>query len=287
MFEPETTVCELQSRLGRVGSIQAWDPWKSRRSVEDAKWWVSKIARLSHGLGEAEDFMAHFDRVVNQLKHESVMEFVPWTDPSFLSLPYASLRHRLPINDPESPNFWLPYFAESVEERGAWLSPASAFLVEAPIFVARQWMRHRSFAYLEMSRRYTKGSRVAWEFYGAGHDYLVNQPIGQDESVEVTLTSGALVKLEKGGRVSVIYSTDSFHRAAEDEYERRLSVGWPNEIARGCMPVEAMTKFWAAGFDRDWEAFLKLRDDAHAQPEIQVFAGFIRGYLKAKKEIAG
>jgi thymidylate synthase ThyX len=53
------------------------------------------------------------------------------------------------------------------------------------------------------------------------------------------------------------------------------------------MPVEAMTKFWAAGFDRDWEAFLKLRDDAHAQPEIQVFAGFIRGYLKAKKEIAG
>lgn len=42
------------------------------------------------------------------------------------------------------------------------------------------------------------------------------------------------------------------------------------------MPVETMTKFWVAGFDRDWEAFLKLRDDAHAQPEI-------RAYLDGKK----
>jgi len=272
MFEPETTVCELQSRLGRVGSIQAWDPWKSRRSGEDAKWWVSKIARLSHGLGEAEDFMSHFDRVVNQLKHESVMEFVPWTDPSFLPLPYASLRHRLPINDPESPNFWLPYFAESVEERGARLSPASAFLVEAPIFVARQWMRHRSFAYLEMSRRYTKGSRVAWEFYGESWD-CIDEPVGSVQP------DGKILPRDLAGW--------DFWDACKAEYQRRLDAGWPNEIARGCMPVESMTRFWCAGFDRDWEAFLKLRDDAHAQPEIRVFAQWISGHLKAKKEIVG
>ena len=45
------------------------------------------------------------------------------------------------------------------------------------------------------------------------------------------------------------------------------------------MPVEALTRFWVAGFNRDWEAFLKLRDDPHAQPEIRVFAQWIRNHL--------
>ena len=103
---------------------------------------------------------------------------------------------------------------------GAEQSPASAFLVEAPIFVARQCMRHRSFSYLEMSRRYTKGSKVAWSYYGEG-------PFVADPSVPMP--------------------ERSFHTACEAEYERRMESGWPQELARGCMPVEAMTGFpWAA-----------------------------------------
>ena len=274
MIEPKTAVVELQSRLGRVGSIVAYDPWDSRKSVLHAKCWVSKIARLSHGLGEAEDYVAHFDRVVNQLKHESVLEFVPWSDCSELALPYASLRHRFPINDPNSPNFWRHYFAEAVSERGTRLRAASAFLVEAPIFVARQWMRHRSFAYLEMSRRYTKGSRVAWEFYGQAPDFI-SDPDTDPTNIPMGFTPAGETE------------ENHFWKACETEYLRRLNAGWPNEIARGCMPVETMTKFWTCGFDRDWEAFLKLRDDAHAQSEIQVFASWVSGYLKAKKEIAG
>jgi flavin-dependent thymidylate synthase len=266
MFEPETTVCELQSRLGRVGSIQAWGPWKSRRSVEDAKWWVSKIARLSHGLGEAEDFETHFDRVVNQMKHESVLEFVPGLPPGGddgTHLPGQSLRRFMGQ---------LSLCDDQTTKEGSANFPASAFLVEAPIFVARQWMRHRSFAYLEMSRRYTKGSRVAWEFYGDSWD-CIDEPVGS---------------LQPDGRFIPRETEEwTFWDACKAEYQRRLDAGWPNEIARGCMPVESMTRFWCAGFDRDWEAFLKLRDDAHAQPEIRVFAQWISGHLKAKKEIVG
>lgn len=245
MIEPKTEVVQLTSRLGRVGSIQAWDPWESRKSVKHAKWWVSKIARLSHGLGETEDFEAHFDRVVNQLHHESVLEFVPRpSNPSIWALPAESLRgHPEEFNN----DYW-GIFGDLSPSRE---NPASAFLVEAPIFVARQWMRHRSFAYLEMSRRYVKGSRVAWEFYG---------DLDPEDH-------------EAGS---------FFHRECIAEYQRRLDAGWPNEIARGCMPVETMTKFWVAGFDRDLEAFLKLRDDDHAQPETRVFATWIRTYLEGK-----
>ena len=295
MIEPKTAVVELQSRLGRVGSIVAYDPWDSRKSVLHAKYWVSKIARLSHGLGEAEDFEAHFDRVVHQMKHESVLEFVPWTDCSALALPYASLRHRLPINDPNSPNFWLHYFAEAVSERGTRLSAASAFLVEAPIFVARQWMRHLSFAYLEMSRRYTKGSRVPLEFYGTKRMAMgtrTEDPTGNTwdyaDGFSPELREGEKrVAREAPMGCSFGLSSPAFHMAVAEEYGRRLRAGWPQEIARGCLPVETMTRWWVAGFDRDWEAFLKLRDDAHAQPEIRTLASWISGYLKAKKEIAG
>lgn len=246
MFEPETEVVELQSRLGRVGSIQAWNPWKSRRSVDDAKWWVSKIARLSHGLEQTEDYAAHFDRVVNQMHHESVLEFVPTSGISGKqSLPRYSLRSA------GVKAMKLAGFPDTGESR---LLPASALLVEAPIFVARQWMRHRSFAYLEMSRRYVKGTKVAWNFYGANTD---------NGSTDGTTTT-------------------PFHLECSAEYDRRLDVGWPPEIARGCMPLEAMTKFWVAGFDRDWRTFLALRDDSHAQEEIRVFAAWIANYLEGK-----
>lgn len=267
MFDPETEVVQLESRLGRVGSIQAWDPWKSRLSMKHAKWWVSKIARLSHGLGEAEDFEAHFDRVVNQLHHESVLEFVPlpWVPGPARHLPFASLRR---YGSEALRDLDFHHAAAEREEH-----PASTFLVEAPIFVARQWMRHRSFAYLEMSRRYTKGSRVAWEFYGQAPDFVAD--------ADTDPTSISMGFTPKGATEET-----HFWEACLTEYQRRLDAGWPNEIARGCMPVEAMTKFWVAGFDRDWEAFLKLRNDAHAQPEIRVFAQWIADHLSKKRGAA-
>jgi thymidylate synthase (FAD) len=265
MFEAETEVVELQSRLGRVGSIQAWDPWKARKSLDATYWFVSKIARLSHGLGEAGDFLAHFTRVVTQMRHESVLEFVPVIveDGASGHLPHHSLRHA----QGKMTSDWM----WGSDERS--IADASAFMVEAPIFVARQWMRHRSFSYLEMSRRYTKGSKVEWEYYG--DDYHVFHEIA-----EGTWQPNGIDKCLDG-------ATHAFHQACEAEYLRRLDAGWSNEIARGCMPMEAMTKFWVAGFDRDWEAFLKLRDDEHAQPEIQVFARFIRKYLEGKKATNG
>lgn len=251
MFDAETEVVQLESRLGRVGSIQAWDPWKSRRSVEDAKWWVSKVASLSYGNEEAKNPEKLFQSIVDR-GHLSCLEFVPVMIDRYGHLPSQSLRRIPDLVDRLAAWGTLPVKERPVE------NPTSAFLVECPLYTRSQWMRHRSFSYLEMSRRYTKGSKVEWDYYGEA-DYEQNIQAGD-------LTTNL-----------------RYIMACEDEYKRRLDAGWPNEIARGCMPVETMTKFWVAGFDRDWEAFLKLRDDAHAQPEIRVFASWIRAYLETKK----
>ena len=252
MIPPLTETIELHSRLGRVGSIRAYDPWESRKSVAAAKEWVSTIARLSHGLGPAEDFEAHFDRVVNRLHHESVLEFVPvlqeWEGVRlYSSLPAQSLRARLERMD--DPEYWGSGQELARELDDLPELTATAFLVECPMIVARQWFRHRSEAYLEMSRRYVKGAKVPFTFYGVGFDPLL----------DALLDQALLV------------------------YDHLIDIGWAPELARIAIPQGAMTKFWVAGFDRDWEAFLKLRDDAHAQPEIRVFAQEIRKILEAKR----
>ena len=249
MFDPETPVVQLQSVLGPVGTIQAWNPWKARESVKAAKWWVSKIARLSHGLEEAEDFEAHFDRVVNKLHHESVLEFVPMLDFGadgdcviVQSIPGQSMRGYCGSAD--------NIVEDSVDsrERESQILPATVFLVECPLIVRAQWMRHRSQAYLEMSRRYVKGSRVPFQFYGTEENAML----------------------------------DDLYDTAIKTYNHLLDIGWKPEQARIAIPQGAMTKFYCAAFDRDWRAFLALRNDPHAQAEIRAFASWISDYLESK-----
>lgn len=248
MFEAETPVIELESRLGRVGSIQAWDPWKSRESVEHAKWWVAKIASLSYGNAEAVNPEKLFKRIVD-LGHLSCLEFVPvllaGEKSEGSSIPYQSLR-QLP-GLVHHATVWgdIPIGRESATDQ------ASAFLVECPIFVARQWMRHRSFSYLEMSRRYVKESKVPARFYGDEREGCVDITIYHD-AVQVY---NYLIDIVKE----------------------------PPELARRVLPVGMMTKFWCAGFDRDWEQFCKLRTDTHAQEEIRVFANYIKEYIGGKR----
>lgn len=258
MIEPKTETVELFSRLGKVGSIQAWDPWDSRKSVAHAKAWVARVASISYGNTEAANPEHLFQKIVER-GHLSCLEFVPVLMEGELStgssLPANSLRQLPGLVHHEG------VWGEGAADREERSEPASAFLITCPLYTRSQWMRHRAFSYLEMSRRYTKGSKVAWEFYGAGERMVT------DEQIEKFYNA----------------ASDEFHGACEAEYQRRLDSGWPNEIARGCMPMESMTSFWCAGFDRDWRAFLKLRDDDHAQPEIRAFASWIRDYLDSKE----
>ena len=115
------------------------------------------------------------------------------------------------------------------------------FEVKAPIFVVRQWFRHRiGWSYNERSLRYTKGTR----------EYYV-PPILNEEDVEIyNLTMG-----------------ESF-----DSYEFLLAQGWKKEQARGVLGTAVYTEFMATCNARSLMYFVKLRADTAAQWEIQQYA---------------
>ena len=237
----EPAPVQLESRLGRVGSVHSFDLWQFRESREAMIEGVAQIASLSYGNDAAKNPQQLFDRIIS-LGHLSCLEFVPVVIDPCYSLPHSSARRYDGLT---------PISNSRIAMEGSQKTPATGFLVECPVFVARQWMRHRSFSYLEMSRRYVKDSKVPVKFYGED----------RADSVERRIYS---------------YVRDYINEIAIDNNE-------PAELARRVIPVGMMTKFYVGGYDSDWHKFVALRADAHAQPEIRVFAEHIKGVINACK----
>lgn len=128
--------------------------------------------------------------------------------------------------------------------------------VECPIFVARQWMRHRTFSYNEFSGRYAEmalgfWNPQDWRGQGAG-----NKQAGSGE-----LDRDVLAEVDADYRFAI--------RTCERIYRKLLDLGVCREQARAVLPVAAMTKFRVTGNLRNWIHFLRLRLDPHAQKEIR------------------
>jgi len=136
-----------------------------------------------------------------------------------------------------------------------------SFRIKAPIFVARQWMRHRMNSYNEISYRYVKSSL---EFYippkWRSQDTKNKQAsIGSFDNPEFT------AKYKEAIAKSV------------ETYEFLLENGIGREIARSVLPLCTYTEFIFTCNLHSLMHFLKLRLHAGAQYEIQMYA---QGLLK-------
>jgi thymidylate synthase (FAD) len=135
------------------------------------------------------------------------------------------------------------------------------FLVRLPIFVARQWIRHRSGSVNEYSARY---SVVPDEFEVPAPEEVRHQSgrnrQGRGEPLEANVVERFRFDLE---------------RVSEDAYavySRALEAGVARETARLVLPVAYYTQwYWKTNL---WNLFhfLSLRLDAHAQEEIRLYA---------------
>ena len=119
-------------------------------------------------------------------------------------------------------------------------SIAFAFDVKCPLFVARQWFRHRIGSYNEESLRYCVADR----------DYFV----------PTELTGDFLEAWEKAN-VRQFYAYNVFMRK-----------GMPKEQARALLPLGTYTKFYWTVNGSSLMNFLALRMDKHAQAEIRAYA---------------
>lgn len=174
---------------------------------------------------------------------------------------------------------WVSNFGEDARERDAGrieglinflyrerhMSPfehgSFTFFIDTPIFVAREFMRHRTMSYNEVSGRYKKlDDRV----YVAPYERPLIQTgkVGAYEFVSGSDDQYAMMR----ARTQQAYDDAFWH------YHEMMDAGVAKEVARNVLPVGTMTQFYATVNPRNLMQFLELRNDKHALYEIREVA---------------
>lgn len=140
--------------------------------------------------------------------------------------------------------------------------------VKLPVFVARQWIRHRTANVNEYSARYSILDR---EFYIPAPEHVNAQSAVNNQG------RGAVLEGQEAAKVLEILKADSTR--AYDHYEEMISdegqQGLARELARMNLPANIYTQwYWKVDLHNLFH-FLRLRADAHAQYEIRVYADAI------------
>jgi thymidylate synthase (FAD) len=131
------------------------------------------------------------------------------------------------------------------------------FHVKAPIFVARQWFRHRMASYNEVSFRYTE---VKDSFYMPSLWRGQDKKNKQGSTAATELDQKALHEMFKA-HVDGALAT----------YKKMIAMGVAREMARMVLPVNLYTEFYWTVNARSLMNFVSLRADVHAQWEIQQY----------------
>lgn len=127
--------------------------------------------------------------------------------------------------------------------------------VKVPLFIRSQIMRHRTFSYNEVSRRYTDS---CIEFHIPKELRQQSEKNLQCSTDEVVFNNDKLVNMMRD-------QADAAFRT----YQMFLDCGVCREQARAVLPQNMYTTFYMTGNLLNWIKFLRLRLDEHAQPEVQ------------------
>jgi thymidylate synthase (FAD) len=134
------------------------------------------------------------------------------------------------------------------------------FDVKAPIFVFRQWHRHRTWAFNEISARY---SALPAEFYVPDIDQITTQ----------STTNKQMRTAEQNENASHISEAIRLQsEAAFATYKALIEKSCPRELARSVLPVGTYSHMFGTVNLLNLFKFLQLRLHPHAQYEIRVYA---------------
>lgn len=143
------------------------------------------------------------------------------------------------------------------------------FEVKAPIFVFRQWHRHRTQSYNELSARYRE---LPETYFVPELDAIGVQSTSSKQARDIVETDASAQ--EKRGFELEAY--DDHCSKAFTLYRRLLESGWPRELARGVLPLCTYSHMFTTMSLLNLMKFLTLRCDSHAQREIRVYADAMR-----------
>lgn len=151
------------------------------------------------------------------------------------------------------------------------------FLVRAPIYVFRQWHRHRTFNYNELSGRYTK-MIDAMEVVKPEQWRVQSTTNKQGSGVGVPEWPNDWDRDLYAGTTPAEYLTarqQDMHRHATEIYQERLAFGVAKEQARCELPVSNYSECYCKVDMNNLMHFMGLRSDKHAQLEIRVYSDTI------------
>jgi thymidylate synthase (FAD) len=148
---------------------------------------------------------------------------------------------------------------------------AFRFHIRAPIFVVREWMRHRVGSFNEFSMRYAKATS---DFYVPEAEDVRSQ-VGKPGAYSFEPVEPELAEQTRD-ELQAVYDQ------AFETYERLVEAGVARELARSVMPVGAYTEFYWTVNARALMNFVSLRGAETAQREIRRYAEAVEVFLAEK-----
>jgi thymidylate synthase (FAD) len=134
------------------------------------------------------------------------------------------------------------------------------FHCRMPIFVARQWIRHRTASVNEVSGRY---SEMPDYFYEPAPELCTTQSAQNKQG-------GTGTQVERAEELAGTFAITQ--KNCYEQYQHYLAAGMRRELARINLPLSLYTEwYWKADLHNLFH-FLRLRLDPHAQYEIRVYA---------------
>jgi thymidylate synthase (FAD) len=148
------------------------------------------------------------------------------------------------------------------------------FHVRSPIFIAREWFRHRWGSFNEFSMRYAKATD---EFYVPEPEDVRSQ-VGKPGAYSFEPVSDELAERTRE-ELQAVYET------AYETYERLVEAGVARELARSVIPVGAYTEFFWTVNARALMNFVSLRAADAAQREIRMYAEAVESFFEQKMPV--
>lgn len=141
--------------------------------------------------------------------------------------------------------------------------------VSVPLYIRSQIMRHRTFAYNEISRRYTDKDL----------EFFIPKIFRKQHDSNRQASAGPLGTIMQW---QLAQGMELAHKSALEVYNTLIEAGVCREQARGVLPQNLMTEFFMTGNLRNFAHFIDLRKHEGAQAEVQEVARQLEQILKDK-----
>ncbi len=145
------------------------------------------------------------------------------------------------------------------------------FHVKAPIFVARQWVRHRMGNYNEISGRYSELKDDIYIPDKVSSQSIINKQLSADDN---------LLALSNDTLKNLLLDANKYNKLQYNTYENLMKEGVSREIARINLPLSLYTEFYFSIDLHNLLNFIKLRNSKNAQHEIKEYASAIQAIIE-------